>query len=611
MIRPGWNTWAIDWLRAAVRGWPSARRGFGLRSKTILLSAFGLLLLFSLLGYVTDRTLGHSTNAALDEGLSQARAVAGSVDALISHVLQQMDNLAKLPGLQGNLQEQQQIVHDGFRVMSSVGALWLLDTQGRPLAQEPRGAAIDRNQVVYRTLALRTLQEGDLVVTEPLSDSVGQPAIAAIGAPVFGPDGEAHAVLVGEVYLVHEGGELVPLPEITSTSRFSIVGDSGDVIASTIEGEDYFHTDHIALLGPLIEDKQPGVKLHRSATAGDHVVAFAPLSATPGGVIFEEHDDLVLAIGQRLRRMLLVLGLATLTLASLAAWLYVRHVVRPILALRDAAGRIARGHLDEPVTVRRQDEIGDLAEAFDSMRTHLLEAQREHLHWEQELEDRVEAQAAQVKQLLGRVISAQEAERKRIARELHDGATQMVTTLLLQVEGMASALEPDSVVAIEVAPAARDYAARALEEIRRVILDLRPPALDDLGLVPGLRDYAEQRLGEATVRVDFRTEGEAADLDGNLEIAVYRIAQEAINNVASHSGANHASVTLEFKPDALRVVVEDNGVGFVLEEALKKTSGVGIAGMLERAEILGGHLSVLSTPGVGTRVSLEVPIERK
>ena len=611
MIRPAWNAWAIDRLRATVRGWPSARRGLGLRWKTILLISSGLLLLFGLLGYVTDRTLSQSRDAALEKGLSQAIAVAASVDALISHVLKQMDKLAKLPGLQGNLQEQQQIVHDGFNVMSSVGALWLMDIEGRALAQEPHGTAIEGDQVFHRALALRTLQKGELVVSEPLGNDLGRQALAAIGAPVFGPDGEARTVLVGEVYLVHEGGELVPLPEITSTSRFSIVGDSGAVIASTVEDEDPFHADHIALLGSLIEDKQPGVKLHRSATAGDHVVAFAPLSATPAGVIFEEHDDLVLAVGQRLRRMLLVLGLTTLALASLAAWLYVRHVVRPILALRDAAGRIARGFLDEPVTVSRQDEIGDLAEAFDSMRVHLREAQREHLNWEQELEDRVEAQAAQVKQLLGRVISAQEAERKRIARELHDGATQMVTTLLLQVEGMASALEPDSVAANELAPVARDYAARALEEIRRVILDLRPPALDDLGLVPGLRDYAEQRLGEATVRVDFRTEGEAADLDGNLEIAVYRIAQEAINNVASHSGAKQASVTLEFRPEALRVVVEDNGAGFVLEEALKKTSGVGIAGMLERAEILGGHLSVLSTPGAGTRVSLEVPLERK
>ena len=581
---------------------------FGLRWQTILLLTTGLIFIFGLFGYVASRTLTQSTDAALEESLSQAEVVADSIDSLITHVRQQMAALALRPGITGSIQVRESTVLDAFEVMASVESLWLLDGDGNVVSHRSGGSSPDQVRLSYVDLVRETLETGVGNVVRPAVDNGGGLSVAAISAPVFGAGGEPVGVIVGEVHLTRQGTPLVPLPDEDSTKSFSVIDGTGNLIAST-EGVDPRADDHLALLLPYIRDGVPGVEQHNSETVGDHVVAFAPLETMGGGIIFEEHSDLVLGIPQHLRRTLLVLGFVAMVLAAAVAWMYVRRMVQPVLALREATDRIAGGGLDEPINVDRHDELGDLARGFESMRVRLLESEMRRRNWEQELEERVRVQAAQVRALLDRVISAQEAERKRVARELHDGAAQMVSALLLQVEGMAAALPPDSPASRDLAPSARSYAVEALEEMRRLVLDLRPMALDDLGLVAALREYADQRLAKAGIDVSLRPTDGPLRLGSSLETAVFRIVQEAINNVANHSEASKASISIESRPTTLRAMVSDNGKGFVLEEALRSGPGVGIAGMLERAEILGGHLSVLSTPGEGTRITLEVPLE--
>lgn len=581
----------------------------GLRWKTILLMTLGLLMIFVVLRYISDRTFTHSIDAALQERLLQAEAIATLVDTEVGQVLVQISHVSRLPGLKGGFEEQRETIRNAFDVMGSVRTLSLLDAQGRTLWEEPWTVPSGHDQAGYRALAVEALQAGGPVAAQVSTEGSFQGVIAIVAAPVPGQGGEPLSVVIGEVDITRKDSELTPLPKFTSTSKVSVIDEKGDILVGTPEDEDPFYSEHISLLGPLIRDRLSGVRLHHSNGAGDHVVAFVPFRATAGGILFEEHNDLVLAIAQRLRRTLVVLGLAATGLASVAAWLYVRNVVQPLLALRRAADRIARGNLEEPVEVNRKDELGDLGRAFESMRLGLLDSQSFRLKWEQELEDRVKAQGIQLRQLFGRVISTQEAERQRIARELHDGAAQMLTALLLQVEGMACALPADSPAAETMAPAAREYARQALEEMRRVILDLRPPALDDLGLVAALREYARQKLSESDILMDFEIVRGPVHLDSSLEIAVFRIIQEAINNVANHSNAAHAAIVLECGPDVFRATVKDDGKGFILQNVIRSTPGVGIMGMLERAEIIGGHLSVLSEPGAGTQVSLEVPID--
>ena len=214
-------------------------------------------------------------------------------------------------------------------------------------------------------------------------------------------------------------------------------------------------------------------------------------------------------------------------------------------------------------------------------------------------------------QLLESVIAAQEEERKRIARELHDETGQSLTALIMNLEALERFLPPELVVARERLGRTKGLTSQALEEIRKMILDLRPTALDDLGLVPALRRYAETHLEPVGVKVELEASNLQERLPGHIETVVFRIIQEAINNVARHSKASRVRIFLEGKDSSILGTVEDNGAGFDAGEVLRsrdKVRGLGLAGMRERAVLSGGTCSIVSQAGVGTRVHIEIPV---
>ncbi len=213
-------------------------------------------------------------------------------------------------------------------------------------------------------------------------------------------------------------------------------------------------------------------------------------------------------------------------------------------------------------------------------------------------------------QLLNSIIGAQEDERKRIARELHDDTSQVLTSIVLGLEG----LEGEQCLTEETRERAgrlRSVTSRALEEVHHLSTELRPSALDDAGLVPGiaryLREYA-QRNGQ---EVDFRSTGtDGLRLLPAAETAVFRIVQEALTNVARHAHARGVSVLLERRGPNLVTVVEDDGCGFEPDDiaAAPLPERLGLAGMSERAALVGGRLTIESQPGQGTTVFVTVPL---
>ena len=215
-------------------------------------------------------------------------------------------------------------------------------------------------------------------------------------------------------------------------------------------------------------------------------------------------------------------------------------------------------------------------------------------------------------QLLGRVISAQEEERMRIARELHDESAQLLATLLVEIGAAEDILPATAKRARAYLGRAKKDATRALTEMRQRILDLRPSALDDLGLVAAVQWYAQTRLEQAGEGVRVSVNGSQRRLPAAVETALFRIAQEAINNVAKHAMASNVSIRLEFTKGSVSVVVKDDGQGFDIKavaESKDKTQGLGLLGMKERAALLGGRATIESRPGRGTRVAVEIPLE--
>jgi len=199
----------------------------------------------------------------------------------------------------------------------------------------------------------------------------------------------------------------------------------------------------------------------------------------------------------------------------------------------------------------------------------------------------------------GVAIRAQEAERQRLAADLHDGISQRLASLAFHLAAADDALPGDPAFAADQVRAARTVTALTLAEVRSVAHDLRPPGIRDLGLAAGL-----VALGPTVPGVVVEVEADECELPDHVEIALYRVAQEALHNVLKHAAAGRAQLILTRGPDGVLLRVGDDGCGFVSGSAHE---GLGVAGMRERVELLGGCCEVLSRPGEGTVVEVSVP----
>ena len=198
------------------------------------------------------------------------------------------------------------------------------------------------------------------------------------------------------------------------------------------------------------------------------------------------------------------------------------------------------------------------------------------------------------------VLRAQEEERRRLARDLHDEVNQALTAILLRLEAASHAAPPS--LADELGELKR-LVNQAMEELLQLARQLRPTALDDHGLLPALATHVRRFASQTGIRADLQTHGEP-DLAPDEEIAVYRVAQEALANVARHAGASYVQVALDTSGNTLELRVRDDGCGF---DPGRRHKGLGLDGMSERARLVGGDLEIESGPGSGTELVLKVP----
>jgi two-component system sensor histidine kinase DegS len=231
----------------------------------------------------------------------------------------------------------------------------------------------------------------------------------------------------------------------------------------------------------------------------------------------------------------------------------------------------------------------------------------------QELQEAKEAltqKAEQLQQLLAETVGVQERERQRIAQDMHDGLNQLVIGAKLELKSARERLSADDRAAAELSLLrVRDVLDRMERDLKQIIYDLRPPTLDALGLAPSLRRYAEGFQQYLGITCDVRVEGEPYRLPADMEIGIYRIMQEALQNVSAHAQAAHVEVTMTFSAQAISLRVADDGQGFDHTAVQKSYVGhLGLMGMQERAESLGGQLAIQSAPGCGTQVALFVPL---
>jgi signal transduction histidine kinase len=220
---------------------------------------------------------------------------------------------------------------------------------------------------------------------------------------------------------------------------------------------------------------------------------------------------------------------------------------------------------------------------------------------------------ARLAELLHQVVGAQEAERQRIARELHDATGQSLTAIALGLRGVESILKDGSSLAVRQIRELKSFSTNALGELRQIIADLRPSQLDDLGLAAALQWYAQEFEKRHAIDTHFVAPGGRSRLPPEYETVLFRITQETLNNVAKHAGASQVTITLDVSPAQACLDIEDNGRGFDVEQTLRtrRRAGWGLLGIQERVLLLGGRYEIDSKPGQGTHMRVTVPLARE
>ncbi len=549
----------------------------GLQAQIILWTILPLTLLLIGISFTGIYSHQQSMRTLVEErDRNLALAYAGLVSEELSGHLIALQELAaqeafrhlEVPALQDVLAE------DTAAYRMFQGRIALLDAQGNVLAA---------NEWVMDWQGDRFLQE----LARQVAVS-GQPAFSPVaeiggkesfllGVPVTYD--QATGVLAGAV-----GVDELRLERILAQVQ---VGKRGAIYLTDGEGRIIYHPD------PSQLGLDTGSIFHPGRDDQEVAIAYAAVPQTGWQVIVQEPWEDVLAPILRYSQLTPVIIVAATLMSLLATAFGLRYIIRPLQALGQQALRLAWGDFSATETpVGGVGEIEDLRLALDQMADQLQEYQ------------------TSIRDYLAFLTRGQEEERHRLARELHDDTTQGLIGLAQRIEMAQKALTGDPALASSRLAELKEMTTGILQDIRRFTRDLRPTYLEDLGFLPALETLVRELDQRGDLRATFEATGDIQRLPLDLELTAFRIAQEALNNVARHAQASHVRLEVRFADEGLTIYVEDDGVGFTAPERpweLARDGHFGLMGMRERALMFGGHLSIESSPGKGAKVTAFLP----
>lgn len=595
---------------------PSRATTRSIQTRVMVLVASGVLTSIFVPGWVAWRALDTVTTQALAHRQADATLAAHHFEGVLAR---EWNKLQEVAGAQASA------TNDALRAVYFRAELmertFVTDADGLVTVQEPTSPSV-----------VGTVVPGarDVIASGRPGVSPVDPSAPGAWVHLLVPIRDWQGHVVGVV-----GGSLNPrgnrlgglLKEHTPLdSSLEIVDGRGLVVAAHPDTTAGTVSDHRGYLAGLIASGSQASgachTCHGVAQRSNAIMAFTPLRPVPWGVCIKTDEANVLAVTGRLRRALLWLGPLLMAFGLVFAYGAAQSVLRPVRVLTAESERIAGGSLDQPIPHVGRDELGRLGRSLERMRAALKTSiegiEEANATLERRVDDRTKALTEATRQLaereeararlLRQVITAQEDERKRLARELHDETCQTLSALSMRLGSLTQRsgdTPPPELLD------ARHLAVRALDELHRLIYDLRPSVLDDLGLWSAIRWYAERQLTPrgVSVRCEF------ADVDRRLpalyETALFRVSQEALSNIAKHADAEQVLIQGSLKGDTLTIEIEDDGKGF--EPAVTRTPGPdghgwGLLGITERVDALGGTVEIDSAPGQGVRLVVTVPL---
>ena len=323
----------------------------------------------------------------------------------------------------------------------------------------------------------------------------------------------------------------------------------------------------------------------------EHVVSYSGVSPLQWALVMEEPWQAVATpiLTNTQVAPLVLIPLLLITLAGL--WFGARQIVQPLRDLEKKSALLAWGDASEI-----EEPVGGIAEI------RYLQAGLVHMA------QKVQAAQRSLRDYIGVITDAQEEERRRLARELHDDTLQSIIGLKQRVQlAQKNAADEASRLSLHEL---ETIAEQTIENLRRMTRALRPVYLEDLGLVTALEMLAREMEEASNVKMTFQKQGNEKRLTGVVELALYRMAQEALNNVARHARASHVVLGINFNHDKIEMQVIDDGVGFEAPNTpadFAPSGHFGLLGMYERADLIGARLNIRSTPGKGTHLTIQLP----
>ena len=584
-----------------------------LRSRFVIMALVCLLPLTFVIYYVIDQSLQESRDKTIENEVAIAEVIAANVTLTLDEHINVLTDIASTEAVRTlNADMAQSTVGQFLRARPGLYSIMLIDAQsGQAIVSS---GSLDPQAILpqIQTDIDATFTTGEPTITGliPSTSSEGinmvalivpvraDPAAAEVGAPV--------GVLVGFLNVERLGRSFSSAFAIAETDTSAAVVDGEQVIISqtnTDNPDEALVSDLAAPIAAAVG----GIRSNLTYTSGgiERVAVFAPVEysgaewavvvTSPAPSITGDSRDFVV-------RALVVLGLAIIGTLLLAT-LFGDIISRPIRRLTRQASAIAQGDYSKTVDPGGPGELAGLSEAVGEMADRLTTQVRDL----DAARIEVAKQAERLRDLLRRTVRLQEDERRRIAGDIHDAVSPLITGALYQtraLERVAPNNDEQSEQSDNLASIS-GLLERAMEELHGVIFALRPPDLDDLGVEAAIERYTQQ-IDRNGLPCQFSVVGDPRRLSPEARLAIYRIVQESLHNALRHARADAAEVRMEWLEDSLRVSIRDNGSGFDPETAVNATS-LGLLSMRERAASIGATFTIASAPGDGTLVMIERP----